>query len=111
LAKFRVANRLTKSTFKLTATKQTYDFSVASCMSNDLKCLPINFYLLTMFDALCDVTPQEQVTLFIMFRDVFFIFVTFLTFFYYFDVNVFYIYTSLTSVVAWLNFISQLLER
>ena len=23
------------------------------CMSNDLKCLPINFYLLTMFDALC----------------------------------------------------------
>jgi len=23
-------------------------------MSNDLKCLPINFYLLTMFDALCD---------------------------------------------------------
>jgi len=24
------------------------------CMSNDLKCLPINFYLLNMFDALCD---------------------------------------------------------
>ena len=24
------------------------------CMSNDLKCLPINFYLLTMFDALRD---------------------------------------------------------
>ena len=23
-------------------------------MSNDLKCLPINFCLLTMFDALCD---------------------------------------------------------
>ena len=23
-------------------------------MSNDLKCFPINFYLLTMFDALCD---------------------------------------------------------
>jgi len=23
-------------------------------MSNDLKCLPINFYLLAMFDALCD---------------------------------------------------------
>ena len=23
-------------------------------MSNDLKCLPINFYLLTMFDVLCD---------------------------------------------------------
>jgi len=23
------------------------------CISNDLKCLPINFYLLTMFDALC----------------------------------------------------------
>jgi len=26
-------------------------------MSNDLKCLPINFFLLTMCDALCDVTP------------------------------------------------------
>ena len=25
------------------------------CMSNDLKCLPINFCLLTVFDAMCDV--------------------------------------------------------
>ena len=29
LAKFRAASRLTRSTFKITATKQTYDFSVA----------------------------------------------------------------------------------
>jgi len=29
LAKFRAANRLTRSTFKITAMKQTYDFSVA----------------------------------------------------------------------------------
>ena len=30
-------------------------------MSNDLKCLPINFCLLTMFDALCDGTPSPAV--------------------------------------------------
>jgi len=30
------------------------DLRFFCCMSNDLKCLPINFYLLTMFDALCD---------------------------------------------------------
>jgi len=29
LAKFRAASRLTRSTFKITATKQTYDFPVA----------------------------------------------------------------------------------
>jgi len=29
LAKFGAASRLTRSTFKITATKQTYDFSVA----------------------------------------------------------------------------------
>jgi len=52
LAKFRAASRLTRSTFKITATKQTCDFFC--CISNDLKCLPINFYLFTMFDALCD---------------------------------------------------------
>ena len=27
------------------------DLCFFCCMSNDLKCLPINFYLLTMFDA------------------------------------------------------------
>jgi len=41
-------------------------------MLNDLKCLPINFYLLTMFDALCDVTPSPAVvTFFITFTNVF----------------------------------------
>jgi len=45
LAKFRAASRLTRSTFKITATKETYDFC---CMSKDLKCLIINFYLLTV---------------------------------------------------------------
>jgi len=49
-------------------------------MLNDLKCLLINFYLLTMFDALCDVMPQEEVTFFITFTNVFLIFVTFLRF-------------------------------
>jgi len=29
MAQFRAASRLTRSTFKITATKQTYDFSVA----------------------------------------------------------------------------------
>jgi len=33
------------------------DLWFVCCISNDLKCLPINFYLLTMFDALCDVRP------------------------------------------------------
>ena len=33
LAKFRAASRLTRSTFKITATKQTYDFSVACRMT------------------------------------------------------------------------------
>ena len=33
LAKFRAASRLTRSTFKIRATKQTYDFSVARRMT------------------------------------------------------------------------------
>jgi len=33
LAKFRAASRLTRSTFKITAAKQTYDFSVACRMT------------------------------------------------------------------------------
>jgi len=33
LAKFRAASRLTRSTFKITATKKTYDFSVACQMT------------------------------------------------------------------------------
>ena len=33
LAKFRAASRLTRSTFKITATKLTYDFSVACRMT------------------------------------------------------------------------------
>ena len=40
LANLRAASRLTRSTFKITAMKQTYDFFC--CMSNDLKCLLIN---------------------------------------------------------------------
>jgi len=33
LAKFRAASRLTRSSLKITATKQTYDFSVACRMT------------------------------------------------------------------------------
>jgi len=33
LAKFRAASRLTRSTFKITAMKKTYDFSVACQMT------------------------------------------------------------------------------
>ena len=31
------------------------DLIIFCCMSDDLKCLPINFYLLITFDALCGV--------------------------------------------------------
>jgi len=60
------------------------------CMSNDLKCFPINFYLLTMFDALCDGleghflgirrTALRRGNIFCYVHKRFFIFVTFFTF-------------------------------
>jgi len=64
------------------------------CMSNDLKCLPINFYLVTIFDALCDGlkrpflghqawswTTLRRCNFFVTFTNVFFfISVTFFTF-------------------------------
>ena len=67
-------------------------------MSNDLKCLHINFYLLTMFDALCDSRRRQlwvgNVFCYVYKR--FFIFVTFLRFltFCIFIWTFFYIYDS-----------------
>jgi len=42
-------------------------------MSNDMKCLPK--LLLTVFDALCDVTSYEEVAFVITFTNVFFCYV------------------------------------
>ena len=64
-------------------------------MLNDLKCLPINFYLLTMFDALCDVTPSPAVvTFFIAFTNVFLSRFFYVFNVFYFYLNVFYIYAG-----------------
>ena len=69
-------------------------------MSNDLKCFPINFYLLTVFDALCDGLEghflgiwrgvelhEDEVTFFITFTSVF----LFLSRFYVFNVFLIFI--------------------
>jgi len=80
-------------------------------MSNDLKCLPINFYLLTMFDALCDGLEGHFLGIgrgvrrgnvfYYVYKRFFVTFFTFLTFFFKFSFErFFYIYavSSLTTI-------------
>jgi len=59
VGKVQSGNQINKKHFQNNSNKT--DLWFFCCMSNDLKCLPINFYLLTMFDALCDVTLSPAV--------------------------------------------------